>query len=82
LRNLDTQLFKRLRGRLPALSTFLFQAKANYVDSINTEELTVINRLFDKQTDGTIEEEEKGEARWKWELREGMVRYAQMVGEE
>ena len=42
IRQVDKEVFKRLHGRLPELSQYIFEAKARHVESVTMEEASVV----------------------------------------
>ena len=48
IRHLDNQLFKRLRGRCPELSRYLFCLKARYVEYSTKDDVEFIKEIVEQ----------------------------------
>ena len=61
---MDKEVFKRLRGRLPDLSQYIFEAKARHVETVTLEEASVVTEVLsgkdtpNPQREGVSEEAE------------------------
>ena len=84
VRQLDAQLFKRLRGRLPELSSYLLEVKARHVEHVTHEEVKVIKEVVmgvEEDVEKAMEEL-KVEEGWKEGVKREMKGYAEEVREE
>lgn len=46
---MDKEVFKRLRGRLPDLSQYIFEAKARHVETVTLEEASVVTEVMQER---------------------------------
>ena len=49
IRQVDKEVFKRLRGRLPELSQYIFEAKARHVEKVTMEEASVVHEIMQER---------------------------------